>query len=166
MVGIVSRMSRNPSSRGRTEDAMRAVVQRVLNASVSVGGRTVGEIEQGLLVLVGFADGDGLEQIEWMAAKLQGLRIFADSEGRMNLDVGQVGGEMLLVSQFTLYGDVSRGRRPSFVAAAEPDEARRLYGEFVQVCRRGVVPVATGEFGARMEVSLLNDGPVTLVIER
>ena len=94
---------------------MRAVVQRVLNASVSVGGRTVGEIEQGLLVLVGFADGDGLDQMEWMAAKLRGLRIFADSEGRMNLDVGQVGGQMLLVSQFTLSGDVSRGRRPSFV---------------------------------------------------
>jgi D-tyrosyl-tRNA(Tyr) deacylase len=149
-----------------TEDRMRAVVQRVLNASVSVGGRTVGEIEQGLLVLVGFAEGDGRDEMEWMAAKVRGLRIFSDSEGRMNLDVGQVGGAMLVVSQFTLYGDVSRGRRPSFVGAAEPDEARRLYDEFVEVCRGGVVPVATGEFGARMEVSLLNDGPVTLVVER
>jgi D-tyrosyl-tRNA(Tyr) deacylase len=145
---------------------MKAVVQRVSQASVSVGGRTVGEIGKGLLVLVGFAEGDGGDEMEWMAAKLRGLRIFSDSEGRMNLDVGEVGGEMLLVSQFTLYGDVSRGRRPSFVAAAEPEEARRLYDEFVSVCRGGVVPVATGEFGARMEVSLLNDGPVTLVIER
>ena len=145
---------------------MKAVVQRVSNASVSVGGNTVGQIERGLLVLVGFAEGDGRDQMEWMAAKLKGLRIFSDSEGRMNLDVAQVGGELLLVSQFTLYGDVSRGRRPSFVTAAEPNEAHRLYDEFVEVCRRGVVPVATGEFGARMEVSLINDGPVTLVLER
>ena len=145
---------------------MKAVVQRVLNASVSVGGNTVGQIERGLLVLVAFTEGDGRGQMEWMAAKLKGLRIFSDSEGRMNLDVAQVGGELLLVSQFTLYGDVSRGRRPSFVTAAEPNEARRLYDEFVEVCRRGVVPVATGEFGARMEVSLINDGPVTLVLER
>jgi D-tyrosyl-tRNA(Tyr) deacylase len=148
------------------EDGMKAVVQRVLNASVSVGGNTVGQIERGLLVLVGFTEGDGLDQMEWIAAKLKGLRIFSDSEGRMNLDVGQVGGGLLLVSQFTLYGDVSRGRRPSFVAAADADEARRLYGTFVDVCRRGVVPVATGEFGARMEISLINDGPVTLVLER
>lgn len=145
---------------------MKAVVQRVSNASVSVGGNTVGQIERGLLVLVGFTEGDGRDQMEWMATKLKGLRIFSDSEGRMNLDVAQVGGELLLVSQFTLYGDVSRGRRPSFVTAAEPNEARRLYDEFVEVCRRGVVPVATGEFGARMEVSLINDGPVTLVLER
>lgn len=145
---------------------MKAVVQRVSNASVTVGGKAVGQIERGLLVLVGFTEGDGRDQMEWMAAKLKGLRIFSDSEGRMNLDVAQVGGELLLVSQFTLYGDVSRGRRPSFVTAAEPNEARRLYDEFVEVCRRGVVPVATGEFGARMEVSLINDGPVTLVLER
>jgi D-tyrosyl-tRNA(Tyr) deacylase len=145
---------------------MKAVVQRVSNAFVTVGGNTVGQIGRGLLVLVGFTEGDGRDQMEWMAAKLKGLRIFSDSEGRMNLDVAQVGGELLLVSQFTLYGDVSRGRRPSFVTAAEPNEARRLYDEFVEVCRRGVVPVATGEFGARMEVSLINDGPVTLVLER
>ena len=145
---------------------MRAVVQRVLNASVSIDGRTVGEIEQGLLVLVGFAEGDGRDHMEWMAAKLRGLRIFSDSEGRMNLDVGQVGGAMLLVSQFTLYGDVSRGRRPSFVGAAEPDVARRLYDEFVEVCRGPAVPLASMALGARMEVSMLNDGPVTLVVER
>lgn len=145
---------------------MRAVVQRVSQASVSVGGRRVGEIGTGLLVLVGFAEGDEREQLDWMAGKIQGLRIFADADGRMNLDVAEVGGAMLVVSQFTLYGDVSRGRRPSFVSAAAPDEARRLYEEFVDLCRGGVVPVATGEFGARMEVSLLNDGPVTLVIEK
>ena len=145
---------------------MRAVVQRVSRACVSVEGKAVGQIERGLLVLVGFKGEDGREQLEWMAAKLQGLRIFADSDGRMNLDVGQVGGEILVVSQFTLYGDVSRGRRPSFVTAAAPDEARRLYEEFVDICRGGIVPVATGEFGARMEVSLLNEGPVTLVVER
>ncbi len=145
---------------------MRAVVQRVSQASVSVSDRTVGEIGNGLLILVGFREGDDRDQLDWMAEKIQGLRIFADADGRMNLDVTEVGGEMLVVSQFTLYGDVSRGRRPSFVRAAAPDEARRLYDDFVNVCRGGVVPVATGEFGARMEVSLLNDGPVTLVIER
>ena len=145
---------------------MRAVAQRVSRASVSVEGRPVGEIGPGLLVLVGFKDGDGPEELEWMAAKLAGLRIFADAEGRMNLDVGETGGEMLVVSQFTLYGDVGRGRRPSFVDAAPPEEARRLYEEFVDMCRRGIIPVATGEFGARMEVSLVNDGPVTLVIDR
>jgi len=119
-----------------------------------------------LLVLVGFREGDGAEALDWVAGRLAGLRVFPDGEGRMNLDVAQAGGEMLIVSQFTLYGDVTRGRRPSFVDAADPAVARRLYDEFVQVCRRGVVPVATGEFGARMEVSLVNDGPVTLVIER
>lgn len=145
---------------------MRAVVQRVSRASVAVGGRTVGEIGRGLLVLVGFAPGDGREEIDWMAGKLKGLRVFPDGEGRMNLDVGDVGGEMLVVSQFTLYGDVSRGRRPSFLQAAAPEEAERLYDEFVDVCRRGTVPVATGEFGALMDVSLRNEGPVTLVIDR
>jgi D-tyrosyl-tRNA(Tyr) deacylase len=148
------------------ESAMRTVVQRVSRASVSVEGEVVGDIGTGLLVLVGFAAGDGPGAMEWMSSKLQGLRIFPDSEGRMNLDVGEIGGEMLVVSQFTLYGDVSRGRRPSFVDAAAPEDARRLYDAFVDVCRRGIVPVATGVFGARMDVSLVNDGPVTMVIER
>ncbi|MBT8479898.1 MAG: D-tyrosyl-tRNA(Tyr) deacylase [Gemmatimonadetes bacterium] len=145
---------------------MKAVVQRVSRASVSVDGDPVGVIGKGLVVLVGFAEGDGRAQMEWMAGKVQGLRIFPDAEGRMNRDLREVGGEMLIVSQFTLYGDVSRGRRPSFIGAAHPDEARLLYDEFVDVCRGGVVPVATGRFGARMEVSLVNDGPVTLVVER
>lgn len=145
---------------------MKAVVQRVSRAAVEVNGRTSGSIGGGLLVFVGFAGGDGREQLEWMAAKLRGLRIFPDEDGRMNRDVVEAGGELLIVSQFTLYGDVTRGRRPSFVAAAEPEEARRLYDEFVDIVRAGVVPVATGVFGARMDVSLVNDGPVTLVIER
>lgn len=145
---------------------MRAVVQRVFKASVTVEGRRVGEIGKGLLVLVGFTEGDAREEMEWMAGKLRGLRVFSDAEGLMNLDITQVGGELLVVSQFTLYGDVSRGRRPSFVRAAAPDAARRLYEEFVDICRGGIVPVSNGEFGARMEVALVNDGPVTLVIER
>jgi D-tyrosyl-tRNA(Tyr) deacylase len=145
---------------------MRAVVQRVLKASVTVEGRRVGEIGKGLLVLVGFTEGDAREEMEWMAGKLQGLRVFSDADGLMNLDMTEVGGELLVVSQFTLYGDVSRGRRPSFVRAAAPEAARRLYEEFVDVCRGGMVPVSKGEFGARMEVELVNDGPVTLVIER
>lgn len=145
---------------------MRVVVQRVSRAAVRVGERTVGEIGTGLVVLVGFASGDEPEALEWMARKLWGLRIFPDTEGRMNLDVREAGGEILVVSQFTLYGDVAKGRRPSFVDAAAPDEARALYDEFVDVCRRGVVPVACGEFGARMEVDLVNEGPVTLVVDR
>jgi D-tyrosyl-tRNA(Tyr) deacylase len=145
---------------------MRVVVQRVSRATVSVKGRTVGEIGAGLLVLAGFAAGDDRETLDWMARKLWGLRIFPDSDGKMNLDVREAGGEMLIVSQFTLYGDVSRGRRPSFVDAAPPGEAEALYDEFVDVCRSGVVPVATGEFGARMSVELVNEGPVTLVVER
>jgi D-tyrosyl-tRNA(Tyr) deacylase len=145
---------------------MRAVVQRVSEASVRVDGEVVGEIGLGLLLLVGFARGDGREELDWVAGKIRGLRVFRDEEGRMNRDVEQVGGELLVVSQFTLYGDVSRGRRPSFVNAAPPEEARRLYDEFVDICRAGVVPVATGRFGARMDVSLVNEGPVTLVLER
>jgi len=145
---------------------MRAVVQRVWKASVTVEGSRVGEIGKGLLVLVGFGEGDAREEMEWMAGKLQGLRVFSDAEGLMNLDITEVGGELLVVSQFTLYGDVSRGRRPSFVRAATPEAARRLYEEFVDICRGGIVPVSRGEFGARMEVELVNDGPVTLVIER
>ncbi|HSG07852.1 MAG TPA: D-aminoacyl-tRNA deacylase [Longimicrobiales bacterium] len=145
---------------------MRVVVQRVSEAEVAVDGRCVGRIGRGLLALVGFAEGDGRSAMEWMAEKLRGLRVFPDAEGRMNLDVEAFGGEILLVSQFTLYGDVTRGRRPSFVGAAAPEDARRLYAEFVDICRTGVVPIATGEFGARMQVSLVNEGPVTLVIER
>ncbi len=145
---------------------MRTVVQRVGRAAVSVEGEAVGEIGVGLLALVAFAPGDGERQLRWTAEKLMGLRVFPDSEGRMNLDVREVGGDLLIVSQFTLYGDVSRGQRPSFVSAAGQQEARTLYDRFVDICRSGTVPVACGEFGARMEVELVNEGPVTLIIER
>ena len=145
---------------------MRVVAQRVSRASVRVDDRPVGEIGTGLLVLAGFAPGDDEETLAWMAGKLLGLRVFADDEGRMNRDVSEVGGGLLVVSQFTLYGDVAKGRRPSFVGAAEPERAAWLYDRFLDACRRGSVPVAGGEFGAMMEVELVNDGPVTLVIER
>jgi len=144
---------------------VRVVVQRVSEARVRVGGRTVGEIRRGLLTLVGFAPGDAEATLEWMADKLWGLRIFPDEEGRMDRSLAEVGGELLIVSQFTLYGDATRGRRPSFTGAAEPAVAKRLYERFVEVCRTGG-SVSEGEFGAMMEVELVNDGPVTLQLER
>lgn len=145
---------------------MRVVAQRVSRAAVRVEGRRVGEIGRGLLVLAGFAPGDDDETLAWMASKLLGLRVFPDEEGRMNRDVSEAGGGLLVVSQFTLYGDATKGRRPSFVGAADPETAARLYDRFLDACRRGTVPVAGGTFGAMMEVELVNDGPVTLVIER
>lgn len=132
---------------------------------MKVGGSTVGRIGLGLVVLVGFAPEDSEAEMRWMADKLWGLRVFADDEGRMNRSARDVGGALLVVSQFTLYGDASRGRRPSFVAAARPEAARALYDRFVTLCREGG-EVAEGEFGAMMEVELTNDGPVTLQLER
>jgi D-tyrosyl-tRNA(Tyr) deacylase len=126
----------------------------------------VGDIGIGLLVLAGFAPGDGPAELEGMARKIGGLRLFRDADGRMNRDVSEAGGSLLIVSQFTLYGDASKGRRPSFVHAAPPEEAEVLYRQFVDACRRGTVPVAEGRFGAMMDVELVNDGPVTLVIDR
>lgn len=145
---------------------MRVVVQRVSRACVRVEGDSLGDIGIGLLVLAGFAPGDGEAELEWMARKILGLRLFRDAEGLMNKDVSEAGGSLLVVSQFTLYGDASKGRRPSFVHAAPPEEAEPLYRRFVDACRRGTVPVAEGRFGAMMDVDLVNDGPVTLVIER
>ncbi len=145
---------------------MRIVLQRVARAEVRVGGEPVGSIGKGYLLLVGFTTGDSEETLRWMADKVRGLRLFPDSEGKMNLSIDEVGGELLVVSQFTLYGDVRKGRRPSFVDAAEPQEAERLYDRFVDTLRQGPIPVATGSFGALMEVDLINDGPVTLIIER
>jgi len=145
---------------------MRTVIQRVSRASVRVEGDVVGEIGIGLLVLAGFAPGDGDTELEWMARKIKGLRLFRDADGLMNRDVSEVDGSLLIVSQFTLYGDASKGRRPSFVHAAPPEEAENLYRRFVDACRRGTLPVAEGRFGAMMDVELVNDGPVTLVIER
>ncbi|HKJ02314.1 MAG TPA: D-aminoacyl-tRNA deacylase [Longimicrobiales bacterium] len=146
---------------------MRVVLQRVSRARVTVEGRLVGEIGAGLLLLVGFRAGDGEDQIVWMADKLLGLRIFPDADGKMNLGLDEAGGELLVVSQFTLYGDTRKGRRPSFVDAAPPEAAIPLYERFVEVLRgRKPGGVATGEFGAMMDVELVNDGPVTLVLER
>ena len=147
------------------------LVQRVSRAEVRVREadartRVSGTIGRGLLALVGFASGDGEAQVQWMAEKLVGLRIFPDAEDKMNLSVADVGGALLVVSQFTLYGDASRGRRPSFVAAAPPETAVPLYERFVAVLKDHGVSVETGEFGAMMEVELVNDGPVTLWLER
>jgi D-tyrosyl-tRNA(Tyr) deacylase len=146
---------------------VRVVLQRVSRAEVRVGGRVVGSIDRGHLLLVGFKAGDSRAQIDWMADKVLGLRVFADGEGKMNLSLEEVGGDLLVVSQFTLYGDVSKGRRPSFVDAAAPDVANGLYEDFVSTLRSKTTrAVETGEFGAMMEVDLVNDGPVTLVMDR
>ena len=146
---------------------MRIVLQRVSRAHVAVEGRVVGRIGSGFLLLVGFRAGDGDEQIAWMADKVLGLRIFPDADGKMNLGLEESGGDLLVVSQFTLYGDVRKGRRPSFVDAAPPDLAVPLYERFVGLLReRTPGKVETGEFGAHMHVELVNDGPVTLFVER
>ena len=144
---------------------MKVVVQRVERASVRVADRMLGQIGGGLLVLAGFSPTDTEETLRWMAEKIVGLRVFADSDGRMNLDLAAAGGSLLVVSQFTLYGDVSRGRRPSFVDAAPPEQARGLYDRFLAICAEGESPVAAGEFGGMMDVELVNAGPVTLIIE-
>ena len=144
---------------------MRAVVQRVRSAKVTVAGAVVGEIGRGLLVLLGVHTSDSPEQARWLADKLAGLRIFEDNAGKMNLAVGDIGGAVLVVSQFTLYGDCSKGRRPSFIAAARPETAIPLYEAVVTALKSHGVPVATGVFGADMQVELTNDGPVTLVID-
>lgn len=145
---------------------MRVVLQRVSRASVSVDGRAVGSIGHGILLLVGFKAGDGADAIRWMAEKVVGLRVFPDDEGRMNRDLRAVDGAVLVVSQFTLYGDVRRGRRPSFTGAADPEEAKANYERFVAELKRLGVPVATGRFGAVMQVEAVNDGPVTFVLDR
>ena len=145
---------------------MRVVLQRVAEASVKVDGQVTGAIEEGFLLLVGLATGDGDEELRWMADKIAGLRLFRDDEGRMNRDLKEVGGACLAVSQFTLLGDARKGRRPSFVGAMAPEEASPAFDRFVALLAERVGPVATGVFGAHMEVRLLNDGPVTLVLER
>jgi D-tyrosyl-tRNA(Tyr) deacylase len=145
--------------------AMRACIQRVSEARVVVDGETVGEIGAGLLVLLGVAADDDDEQLAWLANKIVGLRIFEDDEGKMNRSLSEMGGAMLVVSQFTLYGDCRKGRRPSFIAAAPPEKAERMYDEFVEQVRQQGVTVATGRFRADMKVSLTNDGPVTIWID-
>ncbi len=135
-------------------------------ASVTIGGQQVGSIGQGLLLLVGFSDDDTGAEIGWMADKVVGLRVFSDDEGKMNRDIAEVDGGVLVVSQFTLYGDVRKGRRPSFVHAAEPGKAEQYYKEFISALERHDISVASGVFGAMMDVQLVNDGPVTLILER
>ena len=144
---------------------MRAVVQRVSEASVTVDGQVVGAIGPGLLVLAAVGDGDGDNALAWMADKLVNLRIFQDDEGKMNRSLLDIGGAILAVSQFTLYGDCRKGRRPSFVHAAPPDEARSLFEQFVEHLRGTGVEVATGVFQAHMDVRLCNDGPVTVMLD-
>jgi len=145
---------------------MRVVVQRVTRAAVTVQGETVGTIGRGLLLLVGFTDDDDETRVAWMTDKIVGLRVFPDADGKMNRSLSEIGGEVLVVSQFTLYGDVSRGRRPSFIHAARPELAIPLYESFVSSLRARDVHVQTGEFGAMMDVDLVNWGPVTIFIER
>jgi D-aminoacyl-tRNA deacylase len=144
---------------------MRAVVQRVSRASVTVAGELTGAIEHGLLVLLGVASSDTAAQAQWLADKIVGLRIFNDEDGKMNRGLLDVGGSVLVVSQFTLYGDCSKGRRPSFINAAPPEIAVPLYEAFVNAIRAHGVTTATGRFGAMMQVELVNDGPVTLLID-
>ena len=146
---------------------MKIVLQRVKNASVTVSGEEISGIGPGLLLLVGIARGDGEPEADWLAEKVAGLRVFADDEGKMNLDVREARGEILAVSQFTLLADTRKGKRPSFVEAAPPEEAEMLFDYFCEKLRvASVASVETGSFGAMMDVTLVNDGPVTIVLER
>lgn len=144
---------------------MRAVVQRVQRAAVVIEGETVAWVKHGLLVLLGVTTTDTAADAEWLAEKTAHLRIFNDEAGKMNRSVAEVGGSLLVVSQFTLYGDCRKGRRPSFIAAAPPDIAIPLYEAFVNALRSLGLPVGTGRFGAMMQVELVNDGPVTLILD-
>jgi D-tyrosyl-tRNA(Tyr) deacylase len=147
------------------EKTMRAVVQRVSRANVVIAGETVGAIGTGLVVLLGVTHDDTSVQAQWLAEKVAGLRIFNDAEGKMNRDLLEVGGAMLIVSQFTLYGDCRKGKRPSFIDAAPPPMAIPLYESFINSVKALGIPVATGRFGADMKVELVNDGPVTLIVD-
>lgn len=146
---------------------MKVLLQRVSRASVTVGDEAISEIGLGLLLLVGVSAGDTREAADWLARKVSGLRVFADGEGKMNLSVTETGGAVLAVSQFTLLGDARKGNRPSFVQAAPPEEAEPLFDYLCERLREAGVPeVGTGRFGAMMDVELVNDGPVTLILER
>lgn len=145
---------------------MRAVLQRVQRGRVSVHGETVAEIGQGYVILLGVASDDGEAQAQWLANKCADLRIFEDAQGKMNRSISEVEGEVLVVSQFTLYGDVRKGRRPSFTQAAPPEVAAPLVDYFAKTLAAAGIPVQTGSFGAHMLIELENDGPVTLVLDR
>ena len=144
---------------------MRAVLQRVSRAEVTVDGRSVGRIARGFVVLLGVAKDDAESDAEYLMAKTVAMRVFADDVGKMNLALRDVGGELLVISQFTLLADTESGRRPSFIHAASPDDARRLYELFISLARNAGVRVETGEFGAMMQVALVNDGPVTIILD-
>ncbi|MGE5654917.1 MAG: D-aminoacyl-tRNA deacylase [Bacillota bacterium] len=144
---------------------MRAVVQRVSDANVTIDGRMVGEIRQGLTVLLGVGQGDTEQDAAYLCDKIVGLRVFEDTDGKMNLSLSDIGGGLLVVSQFTLYGDCRKGRRPSFSDAADPETARRLYEHFLSLARQHTVNVASGQFQATMQVNIHNDGPVTLLLD-
>jgi D-tyrosyl-tRNA(Tyr) deacylase len=145
---------------------MRVVLQRVTRASVTIGGQVAGAIDRGFCLLVGFSHQDTDAEVQWMAEKIRGLRLFSDPAGKMNLGLDEVGGGLLVISQFTLYGDASKGRRPSFIDAARPETAIPLYQSFLAALRAGGQRVESGEFGADMLVEIHNDGPVTLILER
>lgn len=145
---------------------MRVLLQRVSRAEVRVDSRAIGRINRGYLLLVGFTTGDTESALVWMADKIIGLRLFGDADGKMNLSLADVGGALLVVSQFTLYGDAAKGRRPSFISAARPEEAIPIYERFVALLKERGASVETGEFGATMDVELVNDGPVTLWLEK
>ncbi|KOP29848.1 D-aminoacyl-tRNA deacylase [Exiguobacterium acetylicum] len=145
---------------------MRVVLQRVKEASVTVDQEVIGQIKQGFLLLVGVTHEDTIEQVNWLADKIAGLRVFEDEEERMNRSLQDVDGQILSVSQFTLYGDVKKGRRPAFTEAAKPDVANELYEAFNERLRSQGLTVETGQFGAMMDIALVNDGPVTLILEK
>ncbi|MEE0410456.1 MAG: D-aminoacyl-tRNA deacylase [Clostridia bacterium] len=144
---------------------MRAVIQRVNNASVEVDGKTVGEIGKGLLVFLGVGDGDTDADLNYIADKTAGLRIFSDEDDKMNLSVTDIDGEILVVSQFTLYGDCRKGRRPNFTSSMEPVTAEKMYEDFIKTIESKGIKTAHGEFGADMQVSISNDGPVTILLD-
>ena len=144
---------------------MRLVIQRVNHAGVQVSGKEIASCGKGLLVLLGVTHDDSMEDVEYCASKTLGLRIFEDEEEKMNLSIQDIQGEILVVSQFTLYGDIRKGRRPSFVNSAKPDKANELYEEYVKYLQKENIPVSTGQFGADMKVELINDGPVTILVD-
>jgi len=145
---------------------MKAVIQRVTQVSVEISGEIFSQIEKGLLVLLGVAYDDNKEKVSWLVEKIINLRIFSDKDGKMNLSLKDIKGSILVVSQFTLYADTRKGNRPSFIQASPPKLAEFLYNHFVDELKRQGIPVATGRFGAGMQVSLVNDGPVTIILEK
>jgi D-aminoacyl-tRNA deacylase len=144
---------------------MRAVLQRVLNASVSIDDRIVGKTGPGLLIFLGIEESDADADLIWLSNKVLSMRIFSDPDGKMNLDIGQIGGSLLVVSQFTLHGSTRKGNRPSFIRAARPEQAIPLYESFIRCLAKSGCPVQSGSFGANMQVALVNDGPVTIIMD-